>query len=87
MIKFLITHPVTGRNILGIGLSRRNTELILKGKPIHFNAEDFDLPNWKELNEILIIGGETEDSIYKELKDKNYVTEDTTIHLQPKKSM
>lgn len=52
---------VSGKETVLIGLSRKNTELLLQGKPIY---KDTELP----IN-LLIIGGETEDSILEHLKE------------------
>lgn len=56
-----------GREFIGIGLSRGNCEKLMKGQPIVLNAEtDFGMP---EVHlEILVIGGETEQAMYEELK-------------------
>lgn len=51
-----------GKPILFIGLSRRNTELLLEGKPITFDATGFGLPG-----QVMLVGGETEEAILVEV--------------------
>ena len=62
MIKAVAKLP-DGREVLVIGLSRRNTELLLDGKPISFNLADLgvDGPN------VVLIGGETEALLVEQL--------------------
>lgn len=47
---------------LFIGLSRRNCQLLLEGKPIKFDATGFGLPGT-----VVIAGGETEASLLADL--------------------
>lgn len=66
MIKFHGS-STDGRELLGIGLSRKNCEKLLAGHPIHFTLDEMEgsgLP-WK--GEILIVGGETEEAITDEM--------------------
>lgn len=60
-----------GRTVVGIGLSRENTELLLAGKPIHVHIEDWGGPpeHAERLTgiDLLIVGGETEESISLDL--------------------
>lgn len=51
-----------GRAIF-IGLSRQNMERLLHDEPILFNLSEIGLP----AQEVIIMGGETEDEITKEL--------------------
>lgn len=61
-----------GSLLLVFGLSRRNCELILDGKPILINIEKFRhmaaAATAKKI-EICIMGGETEEAIAEELKE------------------
>jgi hypothetical protein len=70
MIKFGMASR-TGRTVVGIGLSRENTERLLAGQPIHVHAEDWAGPreHAKRLVgiDLLIVGGETEESIALDL--------------------
>lgn len=47
-----------------LGLSRKNTELLLEGKPIIVKAADVALTH-----DIILVGGETEGDIVKELNE------------------
>lgn len=53
-----------GDPVLIIGLSRLNVERLLDGMPIRFNASELGLPPLT----VLILGGETEDSITEEFR-------------------
>ena len=66
MIKF---HGVAsdGGELIGIGLSRENCTRLLAGKPIHIKLSDMAQTGLQLRGEILIIGGETEQSITDEL--------------------
>jgi hypothetical protein len=52
-----------GRQLLVIGLSRRNTELLLEGKPIRIDPADTRLDG----PIIVIMGGENEQAILDQL--------------------
>lgn len=52
------------RRVLGIGLSRRNCEKLLDGEPIAFKGEELGIDNV----EVVIVGGENERSIVRDLK-------------------
>ncbi len=71
MIKFTATAP-NGRRILGMGLSRGNVTKLLAGQPIHFNVEQMGLSRLS-IDEVLIMGGETEDALRAELEANGYL--------------
>jgi hypothetical protein len=52
-----------GKNIVLLGLSKENLERLKEGKPIHINGSELGIAN-----DILIMYGETEAHIYKELQ-------------------
>jgi hypothetical protein len=56
-----------GGELIGIGLSRKNCERLLAGKPIHFKLSDMAASGLAMKGEVLIIGGETEEAITAEL--------------------
>ena len=66
MIKF---HGVAtdGGELIGLGLSRKNCEKLLAGQPIHIKLSDMADSGLAMKGEILLIGGETEQSITDEL--------------------
>lgn len=66
MIKFHGTAE-DGSELIGIGLSRANCSRLLAGKPIHIKLEDMAGSGLTLKGEILIIGGETEESITMEM--------------------
>ena len=51
---------IKGRPTMLLGLSRKNTERLLDGQPIH---KDIGFPI-----DVLIVGGETEETILEDLK-------------------
>jgi len=51
------------RNILLLGLSQENVNRLKEGKPIHINGDELGLDN-----DVVLIYGETEAHIYKELQ-------------------
>jgi hypothetical protein len=61
MIKFAATK--NGRTLMGLGLARRNIELLMAGKPILVDGEKLNLPF-----DVMILYGETEMTIVDELK-------------------
>lgn len=63
----LIGHTITGNHMtLMIGLSRKNCELLMEGKPILKGPEATLAPMT-----LIIVGGETEDEILDQLKKHN----------------
>ncbi len=77
MIKFMSTLD-NGRKLLGIALSRKNLKLIEQGHPVHFNAEQMNLPELRA-NEIMILFGETEEEIMAEFKKSGAITGRTKV--------
>lgn len=63
MLKFIAQRG--DRKLLGLGLSKRNLELLEAGKPISFSGEQVSLDGL----DILILYGETEDDIQRELEE------------------
>ncbi len=61
MIQAAAVHK-DGRPIAIVGLSRRNTELLLEGKPIEIDLAKFGLAGV-----LILLGGETEAAIQAEL--------------------
>jgi hypothetical protein len=53
-----------GSSFVVLGLTRRNTELLLAGKPIPVDLREMGIDC-----QVLIMGGETEDAMAAELKD------------------
>jgi hypothetical protein len=82
MIKFT-AKPTPGRTLVGLGLSRKNWENLLEGKPIVISCEALHLA---VAIDILIVGGETETSICQDLEDHGFnLPEDPDkIHIDPK---
>ncbi len=68
MIKFTGTND-KGEETLGIGLSRRNCEKLLAGEPIHIKLAEMHEGGLTWEGDILIMGGETEDAIVRDLVD------------------
>ena len=69
---------VDGKTLLIFGLSRRNTEELLKGRPIAIDGADLGVPSIL----VLIMGGETEDAMEKELS-KHIDTQTNRRDLRP----
>lgn len=72
MIKAVAT-GADGVPLLILGLSRRNTELLLEGKPI--SVDMLGITGLKA--KILIIAGETEEALTEQLKP--FITADTRV--------
>lgn len=53
-----------GRPMMILGLSRRNTELLLEGKPILVDTSNYGIPGGPH---IVLLGGETEETIQAEM--------------------
>lgn len=60
--------------VVVLGLSRRNCELLLEGKPIHVDVEKL-VPGLRV--SVLLIAGETELAITKGLADEGLIGPDT----------
>lgn len=75
MIKFSIIK--NGKNILGLGLSKKNIELMTKGCPMSVNAAEMHVDN---LDEIIIFIGDTEESMLEEMRAN--IGPETEIRLQ-----
>lgn len=73
MIKFISTNSINKRRMLGIGLTRENIDKLINRLPIHFHAEQLKIIDKIEVNEVLIFFGETEEDIYKDLKEAGYL--------------
>ena len=54
-----------GRNLVIFGLSRMNCERLLEGKPILVDMEELGMSG-----KALIVGGETEEDIKRELEEQ-----------------
>lgn len=63
MIKAIGKNIKTGHPVMVIGLSRGNCNKLLADQPILFNVASIGLPPM----EVLIMGGETEDTMREEL--------------------
>lgn len=63
MIKFTAKKVKDGREFIGIGLSRRNCELLLAGRPIEIDGKEMRMPI-----DVFIFAGETEDAMRKEIE-------------------
>lgn len=68
MIKFHGTGP-DGGEMLGIGLSRKNCERLLAGKPIEFRLEDMQHSTLSWKGSVVIIAGETEEAMALALQE------------------
>ena len=65
MLKLVGANKKTGTKIVWLGLSRRNCELLLEGKPIVIPLDEM-LPDVDV--EIILLGGETELAMVAEFK-------------------
>lgn len=63
MIKAILETKGGGK-MLVIGLSKMNCEKILAGQPIHFTNSALPMEG---INQVLVMGGETEEAIGEEL--------------------
>jgi len=83
MIKFLAKSE--SGNMLGIGLSERNVELLKEGKPIKIDLDEMISPGGgikhgelTDLKHIVVFYGTTEEEMAKDLKDS--ISSDTLVH-------
>ena len=60
--------------LLGLGLTRRNLELLKQGRPIVIDLASMGLPP----GEIFIFYGKTEQALTRDILP--YITEDTIVH-------
>lgn len=63
-----------GRPFILIGLSAENCRRLLAGRPAIFDGAPFGYPG-----EIMIIGGETEDTMYDDLRRHGILDDGTAI--------
>lgn len=70
-----------GTTIVGLGLSRRNCELLLEGKPILVNAKEM-LTDGKPLGEILLFAGEDEQIMARWFQE--FIGPETRVYVDPK---
>lgn len=66
---------ISGKEIIGIGLSSMNVVRLKRGYPIVVNGEEIGLPF-----SIIIHFGHSEKSMFEEVKKSGFVTDETTIH-------
>jgi len=78
MIKFLITHPETGRKIFGMVLTEGNINYLKNGKPIHINCEQLNLPYFK-FQEMLVMYYPSNEEAVRDLTEKGYIDKNTVI--------
>ena len=76
MIKAIAKTP-DGEAIVVLGLSRKNCDLLLQGRPIVVRSSDIN-PERRRVKEILLMAGETEEAIKVELEE--FISEKTIVH-------
>lgn len=81
MIKVSLDKNDGSGYVIGLGLSRRNTELLLEGKPIRVNAAEM-IPKDGKLAEILLFAGEDEQTMAKWFEE--FIGPDTRVHVDPR---
>jgi hypothetical protein len=64
--------------LIGLGLSRANINLLLEGKPIRIYQKDVD-PKADPNAQIAIMFGETEETLFNELKAAGFIGPDSKI--------
>ncbi len=70
MLKFLGASP--DGPVIGLGLSKRNVELLQQGNPVHVELADLKLKG-----HIIIFYGDTEDDMRRMLEEVGLVDENT----------
>jgi hypothetical protein len=78
VLKFVATRP-DGRPLIGLGLSRANTERLLAGQPIAVELRELNLP-WD--GSIVLLAGETEESLGRDLR--SLIGPETEVHVDPR---
>jgi len=63
-------------NILLLGISEENVNRLKEGKPIHIKGDELGIDN-----DVLIVYGETEEDLYKDLRP--YIVPETRVHSKP----
>jgi hypothetical protein len=66
---------IKGKETIGFGLSAGNVARLRKGYPIFIHGKDMGLGF-----DIMIHYGLNEETMYREIKDGGFITEDTVIH-------
>ena len=81
MLKMFAKGTKDGKDcrLVVLGLSRKNTEELLKGRPIKFNGSSVMLD---EDIEFLIFAGETEREMQRQFAD--FIGPNTQVHIDPK---
>lgn len=80
MIKFTAITNVGP--IIGIGLSRRNVELLMGGRPIQVTLKDFGFDEGLQAmpsTSIVLMFGETEELLAEELKAAGLINDQTKV--------
>jgi hypothetical protein len=75
MIKFVSEGK--DRKVIGFGLTERNLELLKEGKPILVDLAGLGVPSVQ----ITIFYGKDEKTIYQDLKNHGFVSDETKLHV------
>lgn len=76
MIKFAML-SAQGKRVLGLALSRRNTQRLLKKEPIDINVAEL-FPD-RVIDRIVLCAAETEEEIEAELREAGLIREETRV--------
>lgn len=79
MIKYMATNESNGRIILGLIIVKDNIENLKNDKPIHINAEEMRLKEFK-FNEIVISYCETEEDAIKLFQKHGLIDKQTKVY-------
>jgi hypothetical protein len=79
MIKF--TAHRDDRKLVGLGLSRRNVERLMKGEPIMLDLVEMD-PTLDTL--VTIFFGESEREMERDLRERGLIGPETREHIDPR---
>lgn len=67
-----------GKDVIGLGLSDGNIDLLRNDQPIIIDGSQMDLPH-----DILIFWGKTEKDMYERFKNEGLLTKDTKLNISP----
>lgn len=83
MIKFVATRR-DGSQMLFLGLSAANLELLPQDRPIRVDLAEVGLGVGQELAEVIIFAGSTENEMMEQVVGAGFITPNTKVTIDPR---